>query len=117
MKRVDRKAGRVRRHARIRKAIAGTAGRPRLCVMISNKHIHVQLVDDEKQATLVSVSSSGKGGVGRKNVDGAKMIGQRIGELAKQLGVQAVVFDRGGYRYHGRVKAVADAVRETGITF
>lgn len=117
MKQVDRKAGRVRRHARIRKAIGGTSSRPRLCVMVSNKHIHVQLVDDEKHVTLASVSSAGKGGVGRKNVDGAKAIGQRIGELAKQMGVQAVVFDRGGYRYHGRVKAVADAVRETGISF
>ena len=117
MKRVDRKAGRVRRHARIRKAISGTAGRPRLCVMISNKHIHAQLVDDEKHVTMASVSSAGKGGIGRKNVDGAKLIGQRVGELAKQLGVQAIVFDRGGYKYHGRVKAVADAVREAGVSF
>ncbi len=117
MKSVDRKAGRVRRHARIRKAITGTAERPRLCVMVSNKNIYAQLVDDEKSATLATVSSLGKSGVGRKNVDGAKAIGQRLGELAKQLGVQAVVFDRGGYLYHGRVKAIAEAVREAGIKF
>ena len=117
MKSVDRKAGRVRRHARIRKAITGTAERPRLCVMVSNKNIYAQLVDDEKSATLATASSTGKNGVGRKNVDGAKLIGQRLGELAKQLGVQAVVFDRGGYLYHGRVKAIAEAVREAGIKF
>ncbi len=117
MKRVDTKAGRTRRHARIRKMISGTAERPRLCVMVSNKHIHAQLVDDVKCATIASVSSAGKSGVGRKNVDGAKVIGQRLGELARELGIQAIVFDRGGYKYHGRVKAVADAVREVGIKF
>jgi len=117
MKTVDRKEGRARRHARIRKQIGGTAQRPRLCVMVSGKHIYAQLVDDEKSATLVTVSSSGKAGVGSKNVEGAKLIGARLAELAKELGVNAVVFDRGGFRYHGRVKAVADAVREAGIKF
>jgi large subunit ribosomal protein L18 len=117
MKSVDRKAGRTRRHARIRKEVSGTAARPRLCVMVSNQHIYAQLVDDERNATVAMVSSAGKGGVGGKNVNGAKLIGQRIGELAKQMGVQTVVFDRGGYKYHGRVKAIADAVREAGIKF
>jgi len=117
MKTVDRKEGRQRRHIRLRKMIAGTAERPRLCVMVSNKHIHVQLVDDERAATLVSVSSAGKAGVGRKNVEGAKLIGQRVGELAAQMGLKTVVFDRGGYKYHGRVKAIAEAVRAAGLEF
>jgi len=117
MKTVDRKEGRVRRHARIRKQIAGTAQRPRLCVMVSSKHIYAQLVDDDKSVTLATVSSSGKSGVGSKNVEGAKLIGARLAALAKDLGVKTVVFDRGGYRYHGRVKAVADAVREAGFQF
>jgi large subunit ribosomal protein L18 len=117
MKSVDRKAGRIRRHVRIRKEIHGTAARPRLCIMVSNKNIYAQLVDDERNATVAMVSSSGKDGVGSKNVNGAKLIGKRIGELAKEMGVQAVVFDRGGYKYHGRVKAMADAVREAGIKF
>ncbi len=117
MKIVDRKESRVRRHARVRKQISGTADRARLCVMVSNKHIYAQLVDDEKAATLASVSSSGKDGVGKKNAEGARMIGQRLAEIAKKVGVKDIVFDRGGYKYHGRVKAIADAVREAGFKF
>ena len=115
MKIVDRKESRVRRHARVRKQISGTADRVRLCVMVSNKHIYAQLVDDEKAVTLASVSSSGKDGVGKKNAEGARMIGQRLAEIAKKVGVKDIVFDRGGYKYHGRVKAIADAVREAGF--
>jgi len=117
MKIVDRKENRTRRHSRIRKQISGTSDRVRLCVMVSNKHIYAQLVDDEKSATLASVSSSGKDGVGRKNADGAKLIGQRLAAIAKEIGVKNIVFDRGGYKYHGRVKAIADAVREAGFNF
>ncbi|MEI6563346.1 MAG: 50S ribosomal protein L18 [bacterium] len=117
MKIVDRKESRARRHSRIRKHIAGTAERARLCVMVSNKHIYVQLVDDEKGVTLASVSSSGKDGVGKKNAEGAKLLGKRMAEIAMELGVKNVVFDRGGYKYHGRVKAIADAVREAGFNF
>lgn len=117
MKTVDRKESRARRHARIRKQIAGSAERARLCVMVSNKHIYAQIVDDDKGVTLASVSSSGKGGVGSKNRDGAKLIGQRLATIAKEIGVKNIVFDRGGYRYHGRVKAIADAVREAGFNF
>jgi large subunit ribosomal protein L18 len=117
MKIVDRKESRVRRHARVRKQISGTADRVRLCVMVSNKHIYAQLVDDEKAVTLASVSSSGKDGVGKKNAEGARMIGQRLAEIAKKVGVKDIVFDRGGYKYHGRVKAIADAVREAGFKF
>ena len=117
MKTVDRKENRVRRHSRIRKQISGTSDRVRLCVMVSNKHIYAQLVDDEKSATLAAVSSSGKDGVGKKIAEGAKAIGQRLAEIAKEIGVKNIVFDRGGYKYHGRVKAIADAVREAGFKF
>lgn len=117
MKTVDRKESRARRHSRIRKQISGTADRARLCVMVSNKHIYVQLVDDEKGVTLASVSSSGKDAVGKKNAEGAKLLGKRMAEIAMEIGVKNVVFDRGGYKYHGRVKAIADAVREAGFKF
>jgi large subunit ribosomal protein L18 len=117
MKTVDRNEGRQRRHERVRRKVSGTAERPRLCVMVSNKHIYVQLVDDEKSATLVSVSSAGKDAVGKKNIAGATMLGQRLAELAKQAGIAQLVFDRGGYKYHGRVKAIAEAVRGAGIKF
>ena len=117
MKTVDRKVGRQRRHVRVRKSVTGTAMRPRLAVMISNKHIYAQLVDDEAAKTLAAVSSAGKDGCGRKNLEGAKEIGQRVATLAKQIGIQEIVFDRGGFKYHGRVKAIADAVREAGFKF
>lgn len=117
MKKTIRKEGRVRRHARIRKTLSGTPEKPRLCVMVSNKSIYAQIVDDEKQATLAYVSSCGPSGVGKKNVEGAKLIGQRIAALARELGVESVLFDRGGYKYHGRVKAVAEAAREAGLKF
>jgi large subunit ribosomal protein L18 len=117
MKTVARKECRERRHKRIRQAVSGTPERPRLCVMVSNQHIYVQLVDDEKGSTLITVSSCGKNPVGGKSVAGAKELGRRIAELAKDEGIQGVVFDRGGYQYHGRVKAVADAAREAGLKF
>jgi large subunit ribosomal protein L18 len=85
--------------------------------MVSNKHIYAQLVDDEKGVTLLSVSSAGKDAVGKKNIAGATTLGQRVAELAKQAGIAQVVFDRGGYKYHGRVKAIAEAVREAGVKF
>lgn len=117
MKTVDRKIGRQRRHERVRRVIRGTAEKPRLSVMMSNKHIYAQLVDDEASKTLLMVSSAGKDGAGKKNLEGAKAIGQRMAELAKKIGVREVVFDRGGFKYHGRVKAIADAVREAGFKF
>jgi large subunit ribosomal protein L18 len=117
MKTVVRKAGRHVRHLRLRQAIAGTSERPRLCVMVSNYHIYVQLVDDEKGVTLGTASSCGKSGIGAKTVAGAKVLGQKIAELAQAKGIQAVVFDRGGFKYHGRVKALADAAREAGLKF
>jgi large subunit ribosomal protein L18 len=107
-------------HERIRKKILGTPGRPRLNVYRSLNHIYVQVIDDLKGATLVSASSAeGKKGERRTggNLAAAKSVGKAIAERAKAKGINAVVFDRGGYIYHGRVKALADAAREAGLQF
>lgn len=118
MKMVVRKEGIDRRHARLRKKIMGTAERPRMCVRVSNKHLYVQIVDDEKEVTLAAVASSAKGaGENAKNVAAATALGQQVAEVAKSKGITAVVFDRGGFKYHGRVKAIAEAVRQAGIKF
>jgi len=119
IKKVSRNEMRVERHNRIRKDISGTADRPRLCVFRSNANITAQIIDDEKGVTLVSASSLEKdlkitnGG----NVEGAKLIGAEIAKRAKKAKIDKVVFDRGGYLYHGRVKALADAARENGLEF
>ncbi len=111
-------------HSRIRKKIAGTAERPRLNVYRSVNHIYAQLIDDSKQCTLVSASSleAGKENDGKKHISGgnlasAKQVGKLIAERAKEKGVKKVCFDRGGYLYHGRVKALAEAAREAGLEF
>jgi large subunit ribosomal protein L18 len=114
---------RQRVHDRIRKKVMGTPERPRLNVYRSLNHIYVQLIDDLKGVTLAAASTADD----RKNnkdtrvtggnVASAKMVGKKIAELAKEKGVSKVVFDRGGYIYHGRVKAVADAAREAGLQF
>lgn len=114
-----RRNHRVRRHARLRKKIAGTAERPRLVVHRSSRHIHVQLVDDLAGHTLAAASSIE---ADVRGVDGDKKahsvrVGQLIAERAKAAGVQNVVFDRGGYTYGGRIAALADAAREGGLTF
>jgi large subunit ribosomal protein L18 len=107
-------------HERIRKKILGTAERPRLNVYRSLNHIYVQLIDDLKGATLVA-ASSGEGKKGERRTGGnlasAKAVGKAIAERAKAKGIDKVVFDRGGYIYHGRVKALADAAREAGLKF
>jgi large subunit ribosomal protein L18 len=111
---------RNRVHDRIRKKLLGTAERPRLNVYRSVNHIYVQLIDDHQGSTLVAASSAeGKKGERRSggNVASAKDIGKLIAERAKQKGITKVVFDRGGYIYHGRVKALADAAREAGLQF
>jgi large subunit ribosomal protein L18 len=113
-------ATRQRVHDRIRKKVMGTSERPRLNVYRSLNHIYVQLIDDHKGQTLVSASTAeGKKGERRTggNVASAKQIGKKIAELAKAKGIDKVVFDRGGYIYHGRVKALADAARESGLQF
>jgi large subunit ribosomal protein L18 len=106
---------RRRRHARVRARIEGTPGRPRLCVYRSNKQIYVQVVDDWNQHTLASASSLSpelKGQPGGGNVQGAAKVGELIGRKCLEKGITVVVFDRGGYRYHGRVKALAEAARK-----
>jgi large subunit ribosomal protein L18 len=106
-------------HSRIRKKVTGTSARPRLAIFRSVKHIYAQLIDDEKGVTLCSASSVEKSaGVGNGgNIDAAKSIGKLIAERAKEKGIDRVVFDRGGYIYHGRVKSLAEAAREAGLQF
>ena len=110
---------RVRVHERIRQRVRGTEERPRLAVFRSIKHIYAQVIDDRKGHTLASASSGEKkAGIGSGgNLAGAKQVGKLIAERAKAGGVKKVVFDRGGYLYHGRIKALADAAREAGLEF
>ena len=119
IKRKSKNDVRVRIHKRIRKVTKGSPARPRLAVFRSVKHIYAQVIDDVAGKTLASASSNEKGGsvgVGG-NVAGAKAIGKLVAERAKEKGVKKVVYDRGGYLYHGRVKALADAAREAGLEF
>jgi len=108
---------RLRIHKRIRRRVAGSDARPRLAVFRSVKHIYAQLIDDGKGHTVVAASSTEKGGANGGNLAGAKEIGKLVAERAQQKGIKAVVFDRGGYQYHGRVKALADAARQAGLEF
>jgi len=116
----QRHAGRLRRHRRVRKKITGTAERPRLAVYRSNKHITVQLINDLDGHTVASASTvepdQRKLGAG-SNVEAAKRIGTLVAQRAKAAGVTKVVYDRGGFLYHGRVAAAADAAREAGLEF
>ena len=114
-----RRHDRKRRHHRIRKTMRGTAERPRLAVFRSNKHISAQVIDDLSGTTLAAASSteSALRGDNNGNVDAAGKVGALLAERAKAAGVETVVFDRGGYRYHGRVAALADAAREGGLEF
>jgi large subunit ribosomal protein L18 len=109
---------RDRRHRRVRKKVTGTAERPRLAVFRSSKHIYVQAIDDLAGRTLASASTMEadvRGGA-TATVDAAKQVGKLVGERAKAAGITTVVFDRGGFKYHGRVAAVADGAREAGLT-
>jgi large subunit ribosomal protein L18 len=117
---VSSNTNRVRIHERIRKRLTGTTERPRLSVYRSLKHISVQVIDDLKGVTLVSASSAEGKKAERKsggNVAAARSVGKAVAERAKSKGITKVVFDRGGYIYHGRVKALADAAREAGLQF
>ena len=120
---IKKKAMRDRRRRRIRGRLSGTAERPRLAVHRTLQQIYAQLVDDAKGVTLCSASSldlSKKGSLGEAKggaISGAKAVGAEIARVAKERGVSAVAFDRAGYRYHGRVKALADAAREAGLKF
>src|SRR3569833_1233695 len=118
MARESRRDIRTRIHKRIRSRVEGTPERPRLAEFRSVNHIYAQVIDDGQGHTLVAAASTekdlrGKGG----NIEGAKLIGQKVAERAKEKGISKVVFDRGGYQYHGRVKALADAAREAGLEF
>jgi large subunit ribosomal protein L18 len=108
---------RVRIHTRIRRRVRGTGERPRLAVFRSVKHIYAQVIDDGVGHTLVSASSNEKDAANGGNLAGAKSVGKLVAERAKDKGIKTVVFDRGGYLYHGRVKALADAAREAGLEF
>src|ERR671934_2657958 len=116
MARESRSIGRSRRHSRVREKIRGSADRPRLAVFRSITHIYAQLIDDNAGKTLVAASSVGADAKGKK-AERAKAVGTMLGERAKAKGIGEVVFDRGGYRYHGRVKALGDAARGAGLRF
>ena len=130
-KATPRLKGRQRRHMRIRKKVNGTAERPRLTVYRSLNHIYVQLVDDLAGRTILTLSSShkdvrgalagvtgaGAAGGAKGKLAASKEVGKRVAQMAKEKGIERVCFDRGGYLYHGRVKALADAAREGGLNF
>ncbi len=121
VRRLSREAHRQRVHVRMRKRIAGTAERPRLCVHRSSRHIRAQVIDDASARTIVSASSLDKDVRsqirGGGNIAASKIVGKMIAERARAKGVENVVFDRGGYQYHGRVQALAEAAREAGLKF
>jgi large subunit ribosomal protein L18 len=114
----DKARRRQRRQWHIRKKISGTSGTPRMCVFKSLKHIYVQLIDDTTGQTLVSASSVEKGFEAKSSTaDGAAVVGKIVAEKALKAGVSKVVFDRAGFKYHGRIKSLADAAREAGLQF
>ena len=115
----DKVARRAKIKRRIRKNISGTAAMPRLSVFRSNKQIYAQIIDDVSGNTIVAASSRDKSFEGQKitKIEQAKLVGSLIGEKAKKMGVESVKFDRGGFIYHGRIKALAEAARESGLKF
>ena len=121
VRKLSRNAHRLRVHLRVRTRVTGTPARPRLCVYRSNDHIYAQVIDDRSGCTLVSASSLDKDTrkdlKGGTNVAAARVVGKKIGERTRAAGIEQVVFDRGGYKYHGRVKALAAAAREAGLKF
>ena len=121
VRKLSKDAHRRRVHARVRTRVTGTSERPRLCVYRSLEHIYTQIIDDRTGRTIVSASSvdkeTKKNLKGGGNIASAKAVGKTIADRAKAAGVTQVVFDRGGYKYHGRVKALADAAREAGLQF
>jgi len=118
IRKTEKKQIRSRIHKRIRRKLAGNMERPRLAVFRSVAHIYAQVIDDTQGKTLVSASSVDKGGkTNGGNVAAAKAIGKLVAERAKEKGIKSVVFDRGGYLYHGRVKALAEAARAAGLEF
>lgn len=121
IKKPSRQKAREKRHYRLRNKLSGTPAKPRLAVFRSNKHMYAQIIDDVAGNTLVAASTMDKA-VGESlkytsNIDAAKAVGKAIGEKAVAAGITTVVFDRGGYIYHGKVQALADAAREAGLQF
>ena len=117
---INRSESRKRRHERVRKKLAGSEERPRLAVYRSNKNIYAQIINDLEGKTLAAASTMDatlKAGKDGANLDGAKAVGALVAERAKAAGITKVVFDRGGYLYHGRIQALADAAREAGLEF
>jgi large subunit ribosomal protein L18 len=119
IRKIQKKQIRSRIHRRIRRKLGGTAQRPRLAVFRSVAHIYAQVIDDTEGHTIVSASSLDKAAKTKQggNVKAAQAIGKLVAQRAREKGIQSVVFDRGGYQYHGRVKALADAAREAGLEF
>ncbi len=118
IKRPNTNAQRLKRHKRVRGKVSGTSERPRLNVFRSGSNIYAQIIDDSCGKTIVSASSLEKGFEGKgSNVEAAQKVGQVVAQRAKDKGIDTVVFDRGGYLYHGRVKALADGAREAGLQF
>ena len=117
----ERRLARKKRQARVRKKVTGSVERPRLCVFRSSKHIYVQIIEDATGKTLAAASTAAKGAADSVkysgNVEAAKLVGKQIAEKALAQDIKQVVFDRNGFLYHGRVKALADAAREAGLTF
>jgi large subunit ribosomal protein L18 len=111
-----KREARLRRHRRVRRRVVGTAERPRLAVFRSNRHIYAQIIDDMNGRTVASAGSLGLDGDDDKTEE-AKRVGAELARRAKQAGVASVIFDRGGYQYHGRVQALAEAAREGGLDF
>ncbi|MFV0255435.1 MAG: 50S ribosomal protein L18 [Erysipelotrichaceae bacterium] len=114
---VSKNDRRVLRHKRIRRKVSGTASTPRLSVFRSSKHIHAQIIDDLAGKTLVAASSVSMKIKNGGNIEAASAVGSEIAKLAKKAKIKNVVFDRGGYIYHGRIKALAEAAREAGLEF
>jgi large subunit ribosomal protein L18 len=118
---IDRASERRRIHKRIRAKMSGNSVRPRLCVFRSSKYIYAQIIDDTQGITLVTASTAEKDvrgdAKGTGNIQASKLVGKAIADRAKAKGIETVVFDRSGYLYHGRVKAVAEAARESGLKF
>jgi large subunit ribosomal protein L18 len=121
MAKMNRSEARIKRHQRVRKHLSGTTEKPRLCVYRSLAEIYAQIIDDEKGVTLVAASSIDHELVaklkGAKKIEQAKLVGTLVASRAKSKGISSVVFDRGGFRFSGRVKALADAARESGLQF
>ena len=121
LKKADKNANRLQRHKRVRRKITGTTQRPRLCVFRSSNNIYAQIIDDANRVTLTAASSLDaevKGAVNHGgNKEAAKLVGQLVAKKAVEKGITEVVFDRGGYLYHGRIKELAEAAREAGLKF